>query len=209
MRSENILAAALGAVLLSGTAGTAPAQSEAQAAIDGCKDQLRAVGGPDGQSSEVLSQQWGQAGTLVRLLDAGGSTWECIGYSDGSVGDLRVVEAMDDSSGAMADAAYSGPIVVRFQPGTSGATYDGTLDAGGAIQYVLNARDGQFLTVRVFPEGAEMAYQIRNPDDSQLNGMVSTDLPYEGQLWQGGDHVVEIVNRTSAPARYRVDFEIR
>lgn len=116
---------------------------QAQAAIDGCIYQLRKVGGPDARGAgEVLSQEWSQAGTLVRLRDGGDTVLECIGYDEGTVGDLQAVEVMDDGGGAMAGAATDGPITMHFQPGTTGATYDGTPSPGDAIQYVLGAKDG-------------------------------------------------------------------
>ena len=109
----------------------------------------------------------------------------------------------------MAGAATPGPVTVKFKPGTSGATYDGKLGPGDAIQYVLGAKKDQFLTVRVMPDGAEVDYQIMNPDSSRLLDMISSSKPYEGQLWQSGNHVVEIVNRTGQQASYRVEFSIR
>lgn len=201
----------LTAALVCGFGVTTQTRADQQAAIDGCIDRLREVGGPDARAGgEVLSKQWSQAGTLVRLQDAGGTIWECIGYDDGAVGDLRVVEAMDDGEGAMDGApSMSGPVDVHFQPGTTGATYDGTLAPGDAIQYVLDARKNQFLDVQVRPQGAEMDYQIMNPDGSQLLDMIGSDKPYEGQLWQSGNHVVEIINRNNTPASYMVEFSIR
>jgi hypothetical protein len=136
--------------------------------------------------------------------------WECIGYDDGTVGSLRVVDAADDGGGAMAGApAGSGPVTVKFQHGTSGATYDGKLGAGEAIQYVLGAKNGQLLSVRVTAGGKAMDYQIINPDNTRLLDMVSSSKPYNGQLWQSGSHVVEIVNRTNAVESYSVEFSIK
>jgi hypothetical protein len=190
-------------VLVCAMATATLARADEQAAVSGCIDKIRQVGGPDAKAGgEVLSKDWSQAGTIVRLRDAGGTVWECIGYDDGTVGDLRVVDAM-------AGAAAPGPVTVHFQPGTSGATYDGTLGPGDAIQYVLGAKKNQFLSVRVAPDGAEMDYQIINPDNSRLLDMIGSSKPYEGQLWQSGNHVVEIVNRTSQPEYYQVEFSIR
>jgi hypothetical protein len=51
-------------------------------------------------------------------MGAGGTVWECIGYDDGSVGDLRVVSAADDGGGAVAGR---GPAADR-EPGTTTET---------------------------------------------------------------------------------------
>ncbi|MBY6142236.1 hypothetical protein KUV26_22650 [Leisingera daeponensis] len=198
------------AVLLCITAAATASAADEQAAIDGCISQLKTVGGPDAAGGgEVLGHEWSQAGTNVRLKDAGGTVWECIAYDDGAVGDLRVVEAADDGGGALAGAGGTGPITVHFQPGTTGATYDGTLGAGEALQYVLGAKEGQFLNVQVVPDGGAMDYQIMNPDGSRLLDMIDAGKPYEGQLWQSGNHVVEIVNKTSSELPYRIEFSIR
>jgi hypothetical protein len=73
---------------------------------------------------------------------------------------------------------------------------------------VLGAKDGQFLTVRVSPGGPGISYQIFNPDNSFLLDMMSPDKPYRGQLWQSGDHVVEVINRGQASASYSVAIGI-
>lgn len=188
------------------------AQADAQAAIDGCIDQLRAVGGPDGQSGEVLSQDWSQAGTVVMMRDMGGTVWRCIGYDDGTVGELAVVEAADDGAGAMsgATATTTEPETrterVRFQKGSAGATLSGSLTPGSSVRYVLGAKANQFLTVHV--SGA-VEYQIFNPDQSFLLDMISGSKPYNGQLWQNGDHVIEVINRGNATQNYKVSAAIK
>jgi hypothetical protein len=76
----------------------------------------------------VLSSELSEAGTLVMLRDGGGTVWRCIGYSDGAVGELRMVDAADDGGGAIAGApSQSGgePTTtterVRFHRGDTGA----------------------------------------------------------------------------------------
>jgi hypothetical protein len=194
----------------------APVMADEQAAIDGCIDRLRAVGGPDGQSGEVVSAEFSEAATLVMLRDAGGTVWRCLGYSDGSVGELAVAEggAADDGGGAMAGASGGGgepgttTQTVRFDAGASGAELTGSLAPGASARYVLGAANGQNLYVRVAPQGAAIEYQIFNPDGSALLDMISSDREYRGQLWQTGDHVVEVINRGGGAVSYNVIFGI-
>ena len=210
MRFQPGLRAATSLAALCLSAGIAMADE--QAAINGCRDQLLTVGGPDAQNGiEITSSEFSEAGTMVHMRDAGGTNWECIGYSDGAVGDLRVVEAADDGAGAMAGggSTVSGSITVHFQPGTSGATYDGTLAPGDSVQYVLGAQAGQDLSVNVRPQGAAIDYQIFNPDKTFLLDMISTDQPYRGELWQSGDRVVEVINRTNTPQAFFIEFAIQ
>jgi hypothetical protein len=111
--------------------------------------------------------------------------------------------------GAMAGAPSEGSVTVHFAPGTSGATYEGRLAPGGSTRYVLRARKEQFLSVQVAPDGGRLDYAIRNPDRSALLDPIDTSKPYTGQLWQSGDHVVEVINRGDRTVGYRVTFEIR
>jgi len=52
-------------------------------------------------------------------------------------------------------------------------------------------------------------YQIFNPDGSFLLGQVPARQEYRGQLWQSGDHVIEVINRGNAAASYNVIFRIQ
>lgn len=183
-----------------------------QDAIDGCIDQLRKVGGPDARAGgEVLSSEFSEAGTLVMLRDAGGTVWRCIGYSDGTVGDLSVAQGTDDGGGAMSGASGEPETTtqqVHFEPGATGAEIPGVLTPGSSARYVLRAQERQDLYVRVAPQGPAIEYQIFNPDGSFLLEQMTSDREYRGQLWQSGDHVVEVINRTDAPVGYRVIFGI-
>jgi hypothetical protein len=190
--------------------GSALAQE--QEAIDGCIDQLRAVGGPDGQSGEIISSEFSQAGTLVMIRDAGGSLWRCIGYSDGTVGELAVTEAADDGAGAAAPAATTAStksggtetVRVKFEKGRTGAELTGRVAPGGTIRYVIGAKNGQFLYTRVADNGAGLSYQIFNPDRSFLLEQMTSAQEYRGQLWQSGDHVIEVINRGKKTASFNI-----
>ncbi|QJF50318.1 hypothetical protein [Roseobacter ponti] len=188
------------------TGTSAAAMSDAD---DACIDHLRGVGGPDGQSGTIESSEFSEAGTLVMLRDAGGTLWRCIAYSDGAIGDFAAVEAMDDGGGAMAGADGATQTQrVAFDAGTTGAELTGTLAPGATRQYVLGAANEQYLFVRVAPRNGTLDYVIRNPDGSELLGLMNAGQEYRGQLWQSGDHVVEVINRSNALVEYNVIFGI-
>ena len=200
------------ATLLAITAGASFAQEGAQA----CFEQMSVVGGPDGRSGSVIDGDWSHAGTIWHLRDAGGTVWECITYDDGSLGDLRVVSSMDDGGGAMAARGHSADRepgtateTVKFRRGHSGATYSGHLVPGASHRYVLGAKSGQMLYVTVTPDHGRAEYQIFNPDRSLLLDLIDSRHPYQGELWQNGEHVVEVVNRGKHSIGYRVEFVIR
>lgn len=93
---------------------------------------------------------------------------------------------------------------VRFDAGSSGAELTGTLSPGSSIRYVLGASKGQDLYVRVAARDPDVYYQIFNPDSSFLLDQISSDKEYRGELWQSGNHVVEVINRGNADASFNV-----
>ncbi|MDW4496571.1 hypothetical protein R5H30_01150 [Sulfitobacter sp. D35] len=210
-------AAAVAAIVLAAGLPIVSVAQE-QAGRDACLVQLRTVGGPDAANGiDVLDTEFSQAGTLVTMRDAGGTVWECIGYQDGAVGDLRVVSAADDGEGAMsANTAREGTEgdgettteVVRFPNGMSGKDYRRQIAPGGSHRYVLNARAQQFLTVDASSENGQVSYQIFNPDGSFLLDMLPLSKSYYGQLWQSGDHIVEFVNLGQDQTNFYVLFAI-
>lgn len=191
-------------------AGAVSASDNAdQAAIDACIDELMASGKASAPGGTVLYSSFSEAGTEVLLEDGGGSVWRCIAYSDGAVGVLE--EATDEQ----AEAARSAPTMddyqeqVQFEPGTSSATLTRTMEPGGAFQFVLGAQAEQFLSVDLTPQGGDMYYTIRNPDGSILLDGTDAGTEYNGQLWQSGDHIVEVVSQSSDELTYDIFFEIK
>ncbi|WP_343117336.1 SH3 domain-containing protein [Ostreiculturibacter nitratireducens] len=97
---------------------------------------------------------------------------------------------------------------VRFAAGTSGAELTGSLLPGESRRYLLGASNGQDLYVRVAANGPDLSYQIFNPDGSFLLDQMTSAQEYRGQLWQSGDHVIEVINRGNSTQTYNVIFGI-
>lgn len=112
------------------------------------------------------------------------------------------------NSGGGSSAGQTSTEQVRFPAGASGTELSSNLAPGASLRYVLGADDGQFLYVRVAPWSGTLDYQIFNPDGSFLLDMVPARQEYRGQLWQSGDHVVEVINRTNQTVSYNVIFGI-
>ncbi|MEZ5811619.1 MAG: SH3 domain-containing protein [Rhizobiaceae bacterium] len=160
-------------------------------------------------------------GTVLRNQGCrmtGGQRWCRVETTDGSRIVGWVAGRYLRESGAAAQLPTRPPqhpvggtdtVRVRFSAGSSGAVYSGRLSPGGSTRYVLNARDGQFLDVRVGSAAAVVSYQIFNPDGSFLLDQISASKPYRGQLWQSGDHVIEVINRGGRTASYDVTFGIQ
>jgi len=112
------------------------------------------------------------------------------------------------SGGGSAAAGQTTTEQVRFPPGTSGTELSSNLAPGASHRYVLGAGDGQFLYVRVAPWNGSLDYQIFNPDGTFLLDLIPARQEYRGQLWQSGEHVVEVVNRSNSTVSYNVIFGI-
>lgn len=94
---------------------------------------------------------------------------------------------------------------VRFPAGSTGTELAGAIPPGGSKRYIVNARSGQNLYVRVaHRSGPRSEYQIFNPDGTFLLDMIPTDRDYGGQLWQSGDHVIEVINRRGNRAEFTI-----
>lgn len=97
---------------------------------------------------------------------------------------------------------------VRFPAGTSAYDFPAQLPPRMTVRYLLGARNGQFLDVQVSPASAPLTYRILNPDGTALLDELPLDKPYRGQLWQSGDHVVEVINRTGSTVQFDIYFAI-
>ena len=86
---------------------------------------------------------------------------------------------------------------VRFSSGSSGAEFTDQLGAGMSVTYVLGARNGQDLYVRLAANGSGMVWRLFNPDGSLLDEATSA-REYRGQLWQSGDHKIEVTNQSGS-----------
>ena len=192
------------ALAVMATPTMADISDEANACIDELISRVGNVGG------EVLGQEFSEAAIMVRLRDANGSVYECLVWSGPEIADFRQVNGegamADDGGGAMAGASgppvVSGTERVQFAAGTSGAALSGTLSPNASVRYVLGAASGQFLRVDVSSREGALDYSILNPDGSFLLDPISSEKPYQGELWQSGDHVIEVINRSTGQASF-------
>ncbi|MGR3678319.1 MAG: hypothetical protein ACU0AZ_10080 [Paracoccaceae bacterium] len=182
---------------------TADVTDEANACIDELTSRYGNVGG------EVLGQEFSEAAIMVSLRDGNGHEYECIVWSGPEVTDLRRV-GEHGAADAVASSAetVSGEQRVKFAKGTSGTVISGTLQDNTSVRYILGANDGQFLNVDVGSHGGALDYKIFNPDGSLLLDLISSDKPYRGQLWQSGDHIVEVDNAGAQPVVFDLGIGI-
>ncbi|MBE9636269.1 hypothetical protein [Salipiger mangrovisoli] len=181
-----------------------------QPVIDGCIDALAARGDASRPGGEVIDTMYSEAGSMIFLQDADGQIWQCFGYRDGTIESLDPADAQaaEAARARAAETAALAPERIAFAPGRSGAEVSRELAAGEATQFVLGARQGQVLDLRIVPDGGAMYYILRNPDGSILLPGTDVATPFRGPLPQTGDVNVEVVSQDSTPRTFALTVTI-
>jgi uncharacterized protein YgiM (DUF1202 family) len=92
---------------------------------------------------------------------------------------------------------------IRFPAGETGLQFTETLKPNSVRRYLLGARRRQTLFFNLGSSSSSVTWRILNPDGSLLDrGPASKG--YQGQLWQSGDHVIEITNSGGQTRTYQV-----
>jgi type II secretory pathway pseudopilin PulG len=99
---------------------------------------------------------------------------------------------------------------VRFAKGKSSATFSNAVIRGDRDTYILGAKAGQRMTVRVTALEDNAAFQIENPDGEYMEGAGETDdaTSVSVTLPDSGDYRI-IVGGTRGNASYRLTVSIR
>ena len=139
----------------------------------------------------------------LRDADANSSTYKW---------DNKRIEVHWNRGGSQSKGSSTEPTTttkkVHFDAGSNRTDLSGRLTPGSSIRYVLRAKNLQNLYVQVTSRSTDIFYQIFNPDRSFLLDQVSSSKEYRGQLWQSGDHVIEVINRGQNAASYNAFIEI-
>lgn len=94
---------------------------------------------------------------------------------------------------------------IQFEPGKSEAIVTGELTGREDVVYKLNARDKQFLQVRMLPgaKGADFNIYIpgRGPGEEALFSSSTGGRDYLGQLYKTGDHSIMVFQNRAAARR--------
>lgn len=164
-----------------------------------------------------LSPQEGKAGVYkdqegrrVKRTEAGGNMhkyqWEhrniTVTFGGGSSGSGQS-GSHGHSSGSAGAAEY-----LPFDSESGGEISD-SLAPGDSKRYKVYGRNGQNLYLRVAARGPDMYYQVFNPDRSFMVEQTSANQEMRNQLWQDGDHVIEVINRGRSTVSYNVIFGIQ
>ena len=118
---------------------------------------------------------------------------------------------------AAAHAQDARTVRVHFPAGASGTTITDVITGYESVDYVLGAREGQFLTVSLRPDNQSADCNVyipgKGPGDEALFTSDTGGREYKGQLYVTGDFTVSVfLNRNAArqgqTANYDIVFEI-
>lgn len=104
---------------------------------------------------------------------------------------------------------------VMFEPGASSATVKGTIVGDGTLDYVVNARAGQIMTVNLTAESASTNFNVLPPkSDGEAIFIGSTEgASYSGALPADGDYKVRVylmgnAADTGASVNFNLDIAV-
>jgi hypothetical protein len=102
---------------------------------------------------------------------------------------------------------------IHFPQGKSHTTVSGRITGSESIVYKLNAKEGQFLKVRLIPDKESADYNIyipgRGPGDAALFTSATGGRSYTGQLYKTGDHSISVfLNRNAARKGVTANFKL-
>lgn len=99
---------------------------------------------------------------------------------------------------------------VRFAKGKSSATLSGGVVRGDRDTYILGAKAGQTMSVKITSVENNAVFQIENPDGEYLENAGDGDdaMNWRGSLADKGDYKI-IVGGTRGNASYKLTVSIR
>ena len=112
------------------------------------------------------------------------------------------------TGGSGATAGGTSVMRVQFTAGSTGAELTDQLMPQASKAYLLGAQEGQDLYFRLAANGPGMQYRIVVPSGSELMPWTDPSLEYRGQLYQTGDHRIEVRNTGNGAQSYNVIFGI-
>jgi len=104
------------------------------------------------------------------------------------------------------------PLRIEFKRGASSTTINGKVRGTEEAEYVLSARKGQKLTIRLssMPKRS-CVFDIKAPENADLGLEYDANYDYSGTLPKTGDYFINVVRPTTSPgsASYRLTITVR
>lgn len=93
---------------------------------------------------------------------------------------------------------------VSFTRGTSGTTVTGRLEPQQLRRYLLKAKSGQILSMRVLQ--GDIRFSAIAPNGQRIGGSSTASKSWQGRIPTEGDYVIEVA--TDQPGEYALTFEV-
>ena len=95
---------------------------------------------------------------------------------------------------------------IKFEPGATSATIESSIKGYQIIDYVLNAKEGQYMNVSMATDNLANYFNILEPGENEVaifNGSLNENQ-YEGILSKSGDYKIRLYMMRSAARRNEV-----
>ena len=97
-------------------------------------------------------------------------------------------------SAAMAQGGKAEPNRIEFKPGTSSTIISGSVSGREQAEYVLAAKKGQRLTIKITSVPVRSSgFDLHGPDDVDLGLELDTNLDYSHTLPRTGDYLITVM----------------
>lgn len=104
------------------------------------------------------------------------------------------------------------PMRIEFKPGTNSATINDAIRDSVQAEYVLAAKKGQRLIIRLTSVPSKsVVFDLKAPDDADLGLEYDANYDYSGVLPATGDYLITVVRPTTSPGKsaYRMVITVR
>ena len=115
-------------------------------------------------------------------------------------------------SAALAQGGKAEPNRIEFKPNTTSTIINGTVRGAEQAEYVLTAKKGQTLTIKITSVPARTAgFDLHGPEDVDLGLELDTNLSFSRRLPKTGDYLITVVKLTDAVrvSKYTMTVTVR
>jgi hypothetical protein len=115
-------------------------------------------------------------------------------------------------STAMAQGGKAEPSRIEFKRGTSSTTINGTVRGDEQAEYVLSAKKGQRLIIKLTSVPIKSSvFQLLGPDNDTLGLEYDANYDYSGVLPKTGDYFITVARPgpSQGTSRYRLIVTVR
>lgn len=117
------------------------------------------------------------------------------------------------ASAAMAQrGGKAEPYRIEFKRGTNSTTISGTVRGDEQAEYVLAARKGQKLVIKLTSVPSRSSvFQLLGPDNDTLGLEYDANYDYSGKLPKTGDYLITVARPTESKgtSRYKLTVTVR